>query len=141
MGPSPNQAVDARTERRAMIALVAVFALLVQLLAAMPAMAARPGAPFGDKQAICTSHGLQIAGAGDASDDGPRDGPGGDASGSCGHCACPPADAALAPPMLLGAAKRFAYAADVAQGLAIQGPPPARGPPRPFGQGPPAPNA
>ena len=137
MGPSPNQAIDARTERRAMIALVAVFALLVQLFVAMPAMAAQAGAPFGDKQAICTSHGLQIVDVGDGSGDGSGDG----ATGPCGHCACPPAAAVLSPPLLLGAAQRFAYAAEVPQGPTVQAPPPARGPPRPFGQGTPAPNA
>lgn len=145
MKPPPKQTVNApmapHEERRAMMAVLAVFALLVQALVATPAMAMTMAAPlkahgaFGEV-AICTSHGLQTVSADDAG--GPP--PPADDAGSCGHCVCPTA-AALTSPLPAGFAPRLAYAAEQRRGPSTDRLPPTRGPPRPYGQGPPPPNA
>lgn len=129
MEPLPHQPVSARAERRAMIALVAVFALLVQAL--VPSLAG--AAPIGpDVTAICTSHGLQVVPTGDAPPD-----PGG---GHCDKCVCPPTAAPPPAPLAAGLV-RLALVLDDRPADPTAAPPPARAPPRPFGQGPPAPNA
>lgn len=119
----------ARAERRAMIAVVAVFALLVQAL--MPAFAAAGPMPDG-ATLICTDMGLQTA---------PTDGSAPPAPDhACKHCLCP---AAASEPPKTASVVRIAYA--VAQAPAVDHrralPPPARAPPRPPGQGPPASDA
>lgn len=139
VNPPADQALSARAERRAMIALMAAFALLVQALVATPAMAmamggpAKAHGPLGEAVAICTDHGLQTI----TPDGGP---PADEAGGSCGHCVCP-ATVALAPPAPTDAAPRIPHVETRAPKLPTALPPPARGPPRPYGQGPPAPNA
>lgn len=111
-----------------MIALVAVFTLLVQAL--IPAFAVAGPTPDG-AAAICTAMGLQQA---------PDDTGAPPADHACKHCLCPaPADA---PPTAV-AVGRVAYALREAPAAAASRtlPPPARAPPRPPGQGPPASNA
>jgi hypothetical protein len=119
---------QARTERRAMIALAAIFALLVQALA--PAFAVAGPLPEGGG-VICTDMGVQ------ATPD-PSAPPAVDHA--CKHCVCPaPADTPPAPVQVV----RVAYVetttpvAETPRGLR----PPVRAPPRPPGQGPPQPNA
>jgi len=136
---------DRRTERRAMIAVLAVFALLVQALVATPAMAMAAGAPakaHGEAQVlICTAHGLQAISPDDSG--APADGGTGDdgaSDGGCGHCVCPPV-VTLASPATAASAPRAAYARTARIAPRPETPPPARAPPRPPGQGPPAPNA
>ena len=125
----PNRAKAERTERRAMIALVAVFALLVQAL--IPAFAAAAPASAGE-MLICTQMGLQTA---------PDGGTGAPAQQhSCKHCLCP---APVADPPAVFAVQHVSYAA--AKAPAAPKPqrlvPPARAPPRPPGQGPPTSDA
>lgn len=118
-----------RTERRAMIALVAVFALLVQALVPAFAMAAPAAA---GEMLICTQMGLQTApgdtGAPPAANHG------------CKHCLCP---APVSDPPPVVSVQRIAYAvaeAPIAP-RAHRLIPPARAPPRPPGQGPPTSDA
>lgn len=124
-----NQAMTARAERRAMIALVAVFALLVQAL--IPSLA-NAGTGPGEGLAICTQAGLAPAPDGGA--------PAPPQGHDCQHCVCPAATAAPPP---LASIRPVAYAqapapvADTPAGVR----PLIRAPPRPPGQGPPAPNA
>jgi len=123
--------LNARGERRAMVALVAVFVLLVQAL--FPAMAMATTAPTAG-QVICTDHGLQTVQPGDAA---PAKG---SPARGCDHCVCPPA--AIAPPAIIGQVHFVAYALDESPEVAFPDlPPPARAPPRPPGQGPPFLNA
>jgi len=118
-----------RTERRAMIALVAVFALLVQALIPAYAMAAPAAA---GEMLICTQMGLQAA----------PDGTGAPpvADHACKHCLCP---APVSDPPPIASVRRIDYAvvdapiAPRSQRLI----PPARAPPRPPGQGPPTSDA
>jgi len=129
VGLPHNQARAERAERRAMIALVAVFCLLVQAL--VPAFAAAAPASAGE-MLICTDMGLQTA---------PDGGTGAPAQKhSCKHCLCP---APAADPPAVFSVRRIAYA--VAATPAVPKTwrllPPARGPPRPPGQGPPTSNA
>lgn len=117
---------QARAERRAMIALVAVFVLLVEALA--PAFAT--AGPMADGAgAICTQMGLQTTPA----DTAPP-------AHACKHCLCP-GPAGPLPQTALVARVAYVMAAmpvtDIPRG---QRPQP-RAPPRPPGQGPPAPNA
>lgn len=117
-----------RTERRAMIALVALFALLVQALA--PAFAVAGPMPDG-AGVICTDMGVQTA---------PNDPAPPAVDHACKHCVCPaPADL----PPAVATVTRVAYVVAEAPRTAATRtlPPPARGPPRPPGQGPPASNA
>lgn len=110
-----------------MIALVAVFALLAQALA--PGFAVAGSSPDGG-DVICTTMGLQAPG-----DSAPPS-----VDHACKHCVCPaPADL----PPAAATAARVAYAAIASPATAANRalPPPARGPPRPHGQGPPVPNA
>ena len=125
MGPPTKQA---RAERRAMIALVAVFVLLVQAL--VPAFAVAGPMPDGANR-ICTTMGVQQA---------PDDSTPPAADHACKHCVCP-APANL-PPVAADVA-RVAYAVAEAPATAANRtlPPPARGPPRPPGQGPPTSDA
>lgn len=118
-----------RTERRAMIALVAVFALLVQALVPAFAMAAPAAA---GEMLICTQMGLQAApgdtGLPQAADHG------------CKHCICP---APVSDPPPVVSVQRIAYAVATVP-RAPRGHrliPPARAPPRPPGQGPPTSDA
>ena len=125
MGLPTNQA---RSERRAMIALVAVFALLVQALA--PAFAVAGPMPDGGN-VICTAMGLQTA---------PADSTPPPVDHTCKHCVCPaPADLPPSP----ATKTRVAYSVTEAPTSAANRivPPPGRGPPRPPGQGPPGSNA
>ena len=111
-----------------MIALMAVFALLVQALA--PAFAVAGPMPDGGN-VICTAMGLRTA---------PGDTTPPPVDHACKHCVCPaPADQPPAPVSVA----RIAYAVVEAPTSASNRtlPPPARGPPRPPGQGPPASNA
>jgi hypothetical protein len=129
VGLPADRARTERTERRAMIALVAVFVLLVQALVPAFAMAAPAAA---GEMLICTQMGLQTApgdtGAPPAADH------------ACKHCLCP-APASDPPPVM--SVRRIAYAvaeapiAPRSQRLI----PPARAPPRPPGQGPPTSDA
>ena len=119
---------QARAERRAMIALVAMFVLLVQAL--VPAFAAAGPMPDG-ANLICTTMGVQQA---------PDDSTPPATDHTCRHCVCPaPADL----PPAVAQATRVAYAVAEAPTSAANRtlPPPARGPPRPPGQGPPASDA
>jgi len=126
--PAPRTALEPRTERRALIALVAVFALLVQVL--VPGIAAAAPARGGE-QVICTSHGLATVKLGDLS---PAKG---SAASPCEHCVCPPL--AAQPPAMLEPTAAVAYAAEARpEATAADLPPPARAPPRPPGQGPPS---
>ncbi len=125
MGRPTINAMPERTERRAMIALVAVFALLVQALIPSLVMAA-PGAP-GDLL-ICTQMGLQTA---------PGDGGAPAlANHACKHCLCP---APVTDPPQAVTIQHVAYVVAIAPtALAShRRVPPARAPPRPPGQGPP----
>lgn len=126
VGRPTSNAMSQRTERRAMIALVAVFALLVQALIPSLVMAA-PGAP-GDLL-ICTQMGLQTA-PGDGEAPAP-------ANHACKHCLCPAP--ATDPPQAVSI-QHVAYVVAIAPtALAShRRVPPARAPPRPPGQGPPA---
>ena len=111
-----------------MIALVAVFALLVQAL--MPAFAAAGPMPAG-ATTICTEMGLQAQ---------PGDGAPPAVDHACKHCLCPaPANG---PPTSVSVV-RVAYAVATAPGIELRRtlPPPARAPPCPPGQGPPASDA
>lgn len=125
VGRPTSKALSERTERRAMIALVAVFALLVQALIPSLVMAA-PGAP-GDLL-ICTQMGLQTA-PGDGGAPAP-------ANHACKHCLCPAP--ATDPPQAV-TIQHVAYVVAIAPtALAShRRVPPARAPPRPPGQGPP----
>lgn len=118
----------ARAERRAMIALVAVFALMVQAL--MPAFAAAGPMPDG-ATLICTDMGLQTA---------PTDSAPPVADHACKHCLCP---APANEPPTTASVVRIAYAVAPAPAIDVRRamPPPARAPPRPPGQGPPASDA
>jgi DUF2946 family protein len=124
VGLPVNQAKMERTERRAMIALVAVFALLVQAL--LPAFAMAAPAATGE-MLICTQMGLQTA---------PGDTGAPPANHGCKHCLCP---APVSDPPPAVGVQRIAYA--VAEAPIAQRSqrliPPARAPPRPPGQGPP----
>jgi hypothetical protein len=125
--------MDARAERRAMLALLAAFALLVQALWPLTAAAAA-GADLGPALQICTGHGLASAPADDQA-------PAKSAPGHpCQHCICPAVAATPAEPLALAVPARFEIREPrvLAQAAA---PPPARAPPRPPGQGPPASNA
>lgn len=116
-------------ERRAMIALIAVFALMVQAL--IPAIANAAPAR-GGQQVVCTDHGLQTVD--------PTAPAKGQLPAHCEHCVCPPT--AAQPPAMVEPAVFIAYAREVRpQSAAINLPPPARAPPRPPGQGPPASDA
>jgi hypothetical protein len=120
--------MNARAERRAMIALAAVFALLVQAL--IPSLASAAPGPRGEAQVICTGHGLSTIQYGKTA---PAKGI---VAGPCDHCVCPPV--ALAPPASAEPAVAVAYAEIAApEAAAADLPPPARAPPRPPGQGPP----
>lgn len=125
VGGPTNKANSARSERRAMIALVAVFALLVQALIPSLVMAA-PGAP-GDLL-ICTQMGLQTA-PGDGGAPAP-------ANHACKHCLCPAP--ATDPPQAV-TIQHVAYVVAVARTVlpSHRRIPPARARPRPYGQGPP----
>lgn len=129
MKPPAAQAMSARAERRAMIALLAVFALLVQAL--IPSVATAATIPA-DGLAICSPAGLAAA-----ADGGSAPPP---AAHDCQHCVCP---AMTGQPPLSGSVRPVVYApavspvADTPRGVR----PHARAPPRPPGQGPPLPNA
>ena len=121
--------VAERAERRAIIALVAVFVLLVQGLFPTFAMAAYgPGG-----MPICSEAGQTAGVAGDPAVPSP-------AGHQCQHCVC--AAPAADPPQ---AATVAAVAYWIALAPVTETPrgerPQARAPPRPPGQGPPAPNA
>jgi hypothetical protein len=118
--------MSARAERRAMIALVAVFALLVQALIPTLAMAAASGDPA---MVICTAKGLQAAPAGGQD-------PGQPADHACQHCLCPAISTAASPSLEIIPVAYIVAAAPRALTAQAQLPP-ARGPPRPPGQGPP----
>jgi hypothetical protein len=122
--------IDARAERRAMLAVVAVFALLFQAL--VPSLAAA-SADLGATP-ICRplAAGSAQGGAGDpqAPDPGHH----------CQHCVCP-ATAGEPPPVQSHARVTYATALPPAPLHPFVEPPPARAPPRPPGQGPPPPNA
>jgi hypothetical protein len=117
-----------RAERRAMVALVAVFALLVQAL--MPAFAIAGPMPDG-ATLICTDMGLQAA---------PSDSTPPAVDHACKHCLCP---APASGPPATASVVRVAYAVATAPAVEVRRtlPPPARAPPRPPGQGPPASDA
>lgn len=121
--------MDARTERRAMIALVAVFALLVQAL--LPAMA-RAAPPPDSATVICTQ-----AGAAPVRNPNPEHPP---ADHACKQCLCP-ALASTPPPV--AHIEPVAYVETAAPRTTTPHTlhPPARAPPRPPGQGPPSSNA
>lgn len=129
VGFPTNKTRIERAERRAMIALVAVFVLLVQALIPAFAMAA-PG-PDG-QLVICTQMGLQSA----------PDGTGAPpaADHSCKHCLSPAPVTDLPPAVSV---QRIAYVTTEAPiaSRAHRSTPPARAPPRPPGQGPPASDA
>jgi hypothetical protein len=127
---APQRTMDARAERRAMIALFAVFALLFQaMVPSLASAAAGPGAA-----PICRPLADANAPAGSTDPAAPAPGQ------PCQHCVCP-AIAAAPPPSL--SILRIAYEVERApmapQPRALR--PPARAPPRPPGQGPPLPNA
>ena len=82
MKPLDGQTMNARAERRAIIALVAVFVMLVQAL--IPSLASAGTFP-GEGLAICTQAGLAPA-----LDGGSVPAPGGH---DCQHCVCPAATA------------------------------------------------
>ena len=100
-----------------MIALAAIFVLLVQALA--PAFAVAGPTPDG-AGVICTDMGVQRA---------PNDPAAPAVDHACKHCVCP--------------VTRVAYVVAQTPAAAISRtlPPPARGPPRPPGQGPPTSDA
>lgn len=130
MGRPTAQALDARAERRALIALVAMFALLLQALWPAAAMAAPT---LGAGAQICDGLGLKAAPA-----DAPVDQPAHEAG--CQHCICPMATSL--PPLVGSASAPVRFAAEApAQTLRFAPVPPARAPPRPPGQGPPTSNA
>jgi hypothetical protein len=111
-----------------MIAVAAIFMLLVQALA--PAFAVAGPMPDG-AGVICTDMGVQSA---------PNDPAAPPVDHACKHCVCPaPADL----PPVISNVVRIAYVVAEAPAHAASRtlPPPARGPPRPPGQGPPASNA
>lgn len=120
--------MDARAERRAMVALLAVFALLVQAL--IPSLAA--AAPMaGPGVMVCTEMGLTPVPA----DDGQPAAP----AHACDHCLCPSLVQAL-PALATAAIEPVRYAAapmadgrahaTVAPGRGLAAPPPpSRGPP------------
>jgi hypothetical protein len=115
---------------RPIAAAFAVFALLIQALLPSAAMAAAQasGAPL----VICTIAGPKPVGA----DAAPQAPPKGFAGMPCQDCLAASV-AALAPPLLSFEPAPAAIAAvEHHPGPAAQ-PPPARAPPRPFGQGPP----
>ena len=122
--------VEARAERRAMLAVVAVFALLFQAL--IPSLAA--ASPNPDAAPICRP--LAPADAPEGAGDPQAPDPG---HHHCQHCVCP--TPAAAPPPLLSLA-RVAYPTALPPlpvDPRVQRPP-TRAPPRPPGQGPPIPN-
>lgn len=131
MDRTSKPAVEPRTERRAMIALVAVFALLVQAL--VPAIAnAAPRS--GGEQVICNGYGLQTISLDDA-EGGKRS-----SAAPCEQCVCPPLG--IETPATTAPAVVVAYAREAAPEAARPDlPPPARAPPRPPGQGPPTADA
>lgn len=121
--------MNARAERRAMIALVAVFALFVQAL--IPGLAAA-GTMSGPGMTICTDMGLAPLPA----DGGQPATP----AHACDHCLCPSLAPALPAPaagsaapvryaVVLTADARPTLAVAPGRGLAAP-PPPSRGPPR-----------
>ena len=127
MGRLRSRSNLTRADRRGMIALCAVFALLVQILA--PGLAsAGPALPDGS-MLICADGG-QNGLAGAPIPPGGNDHP-------CDHCVCPPS---MAPPPTPLQAGRVAYvvAAAAPRPRIRYRIPPARAPPRPPGQGPPA---
>jgi hypothetical protein len=111
-----------------MIALVAVFTLLVQAL--VPAFATAGPMPDG-ATLICTDMGLQAA---------PSDSTPPAIEHACKHCLCP---APASEPPATARVARIAYAVATRPAIDVRRtiPPPARAPPRPPGQGPPAPDA
>jgi len=129
VGLPPNRATSERTERRAMMALLAVFALLVQAL--IPAFASAAPAAAGE-MLVCTQMGLQTA----------PDGTGAPAPAdhACKHCLCP-APITDPPPVASVARVAFAVASAPARPRPQRLVPPARAPPRPPGQGPPTSDA
>ncbi len=127
MNASRARRLDARAERRAIIALFALFALLVQALT--PSLAA---AATGGRDPICVATGLASGQPGDSAPMGHG------AGGGCDHCVCP---VTVAPPSVVEAASQpIRYAVMAAyrptlrsvcapgRGLAAP-PPPSRGPP------------
>lgn len=121
--------IDARAERRALIAIFAVFALIVQAFVPASAMAA---SSLDAAAQICTGHGVSA----------PTDtAPAKDTAGhACQHCVCP-VPAALPAPALPTGAVVMAHAATSFRAAFVAPRPPARAPPRPPGQGPPTSNA
>ena len=125
-----NQAMDARAERRAMVALVAIFALILQIFA--PAALAGPfSAQAGST--ICTDHGAVAAPVGLPL-------PGKTHQAPCQHCVCPP-NLVSPLPTLTAMVWRVGMTQAQAPAWRHAAPPPARAPPRPPGQGPPTANA
>lgn len=126
--------MSARAERRALLALAAIFALLVQVIAPPMAMAAPMMSPG---SAICAPG---MDGKAQAPTAPAPDQP----AGQCGHCGhCVGATSAAALPTPIGepaALVRYAQRAEPPRDAARRIPP-ARAPPRPPGQGPPASNA
>jgi len=124
-----RSAVNAGAERRAIVALFAVFALFVQAL--IPNLANAATGP-GGATAICTEMGLATVGDGAPAQPAPAHG--------CQHCVCP-ALAETPAPIIQDLPVAYAVAAapvaDTPRGVR----PLPRAPPRPPGQGPPAPNA
>jgi hypothetical protein len=130
MGRGKTAVMDARSERRAILALAVLFALLVQTL--IPSLAhAAPGAR--DTGVICSATGLHGGAAGGA--------PAGNhmAGGGCDHCVCPVVAATPQSAAAMGDdAVRYAVRVERAglggetcapgRGLAAP-PPPSRGPP------------
>jgi Na+/proline symporter len=120
------------SEKRAWVALLALFALMVQALVPAAAMAAaRPGDPA--TMVICTQDGAKIVPTG-----APAHKPKGFAGMPCQDCLAA-AMAAIAPPSL--ALQPVVYQAARVEPAEIRrlDAPRARAPPRPPGQGPPAP--
>lgn len=121
-------------ERASVAALLAVLALLVQALLPAAAMAAQAGSP-GQTLVICTANGVEtirLSASGEPEK--------GFAGLPCQDCLAP-ATTALPPPQLAAlpvayTVARVSHAETVRPWAA-----PARAPPRPPGQAPPAPNA
>lgn len=110
-----------------MAAWFAVFALVLQTLIAVPAHAG------GGSIEICTPQGIQTIHVGQSSDDGQ---PAKSKTNHCGLCVlAAPVDTA---PARLATPIRYAYRVVLAPIAADAPPASARGPPRPFGQAPPA---
>ena len=119
-----------RAERRGMIALCAVFALMVQILAPGFASAA-PRLPDGSMLICADGPGKSAVGL---------PGPAGVDDHPCDHCICPP-------PLFTATVATTVEPVAYGQQAAAPAPPPrfrtppARAPPRPPGQGPPASDA